>query len=1105
MSGSVVEAPLLAYRERGAGPAQRPGVPAVVGLGVCLLLAVAQVAVAGYQLGVGNQAIQIAFVKAWANPELFVNDEMVRQTMPLYPSYFFRAIAPLARTFGVVPLYLFLQILTGFLTLASVYALGRAIFRSHSAALAGAALLLAGHHEALAGDGLYSTGFTHTYVALPFAVGALALAYRRRMLWAFALTGLLFNIHALTAAYALLMIAAALFADWGREPISVLIKRAAACVAAFVVIASPTLVQMASQHQSFDAAWVNLMRVRSADHSFPTSWWAAGNPDLPRFVLLFALFALSWSFAPVRWKGFTVRTARVTVLMTAAVVLLFAAGYVFSELRPWPTMIRLQPFRASRLLLVLMLVHTAHAAIMAIRAGFSGRTSTAHGHELELHPAARTVEIAGGLLVLLTLGVPALLPLLPWTLAVAILVALVSGRLWWGQSIVAAAALLVAVLANRQIQFPIPGLPGAGAGDWLGVDKGRWSALLAWLPLLCALALSMAAMLLKRRRLQWAVGATAFLAGLLFAGALYTKLLDQPATPAEAALADIETWARTQTPRDALFLTPTGMANFRSGSERAIVGDWRDGTQLYFSSAFGPEWFSRLRDLEPHLMLTPDSARLIARGDSLETLDDDALAALAKKYDAQYIVLPKDAQRKRALAVAYEDAAYSIFKPEIARVANAPPPPKDVINPVEWAAMEKFMATTVAGNIEKYRKADLTLQIVDNQGRPVQSRDIILEQTNHAFSFGVSLGFFEPNNINPISDQKPAPATPKELAIAPTVFNASMIPFSSKWVYLEPNPGEKRWSDLDKYVNFAHDHHMALEYHYLSGILPMFMRSNPSQEKFTEHAVEVVDRYADKVKYWQVENESFLLHYTPEVFKVLREKHPGIQLGIADCVRLWSGTDGSVHRGWTQFKGWDDLMWLKSQGVKVDFFGVHGHHPAGLWADPREVYEVIQKFADEGVRVHLTEEYLPPNGYPVTGPVRRGTWTPELKAEYFARYFTVAFSNPNVDLCNLWGMTPVGWGPSGGMVNSRGEPEPAIERLRKLFHETWHTHVETSTGLDGKITARAFHGTYDVTVKLPNGKNAKGTLTVPEKPDASLRLVLNESTGTLTAAPAPTR
>lgn len=1102
MSGTVVEAPVLAGRERGAAPAQRPGVPAMVGLGVCLLLAVAQVAVAGYQIGVGNQAIQIAFVKAWSNPDLFANDEMVRQTMPLYPSYFFRAIAPLAHAFGVAPVYLVLQILTGFLTLASVYALGRAIFRSHSAALVGVLVLLAGHHDALAGDGLYSTGFTHTYFVLPFAVAALALAYRRRMLWAFALAGVLFNIHALTAAYALLMISAALLADAGREPFAVIVRRAALCAGAFVLLASPTLVQMASQHQTFDAAWVNLMRVRSADHSFPTSWWAAGNPDLPRFVLLFALFVLSWSFAPVRWKGFTVRTARVTVLMTAAVVLLFAAGYFFSEIHPWPTMIRLQPFRASRLLLVLMLVHTAHAAVMAIRAGFSGRAPTAHGHELELRPAARIVEILGGLLVLLTLGVPALLPLLPWTLAFAILVALISGRLWWGQSIVAAAALLLAILANRQIQFAIPGLPGAAAGDWLGVDKGHWSALLAWLPLLTAVILAITATLLKKRPLQWAVGVTAFVAGLLFSSALYTRLLNQPPTPAEAALADIETWARTQTAPDALFLTPTGMANFRIGSERSIVGDWRDGTQLYFSSAFGPEWITRLRDLEPRLMLAPDNARLISRGESLATLDDDHLADLAKKYNAQYIVLPKDTQRKRALALAYQDAGYSIYKPEVAKVADAPPPPKDVINPVEWAEMEKFMATTVAGNIEKYRKADLTLQIVDTAGRPVQSAGIVLEQTNHAFSFGVSLGFFEPNNINPISDQKPAPVTAKELAIAPTVFNASMIPFSSKWVYLEPNPGEKHWSDLDKYVNFAHDHQMTLEYHYLSGILPLFMRGpDASQKKFTEHAVEVVDRYADKVKYWQVENESFLLQYTPEVFKVLREKHPGIQLGIADCVRLWDGTDGSVRRGWGQYKGWDDLMWLKQQGVKVDFFGVHGHHPAGLWADPREVYQVIQKFADEGVRVHLTEEYLPPNGYPITGPVRRGTWTPELKAEYFARYFTVAFSNPNVDLCNLWGMTPVGWGPSGGMVTSKGEPEPCIERLRKLFHETWHTHVDTRTGLDGKITARAFHGTYAVTIKLPNGKTASGTLTVPEKPQASLRLTLNEETGTLQPAP----
>ena len=103
-------------------------------------------------------------------------------------------------------------------------------------------------------------------------------------------------------------------------------------------------------------------------------------------------------------------------------------------------------------------------------------------------------------------------------------------------------------------------------------------------------------------------------------------------------------------------------------------------------------------------------------------------------------------------------------------------------------------------------------------------------------------------------------------------------------------------------------------------------------------------------------------------------------------------------------------------------------------------------------------------------------------------------------MVNLWGLNPSGWGPSGGMEDSKGNPEPAIEAIRKLLHETWHTHVDTQTGLDGRITARAFHGTYDVTVKLPDGRTARGTLTVPEKTEASLRLTLDPSSGTLSAA-----
>src|ERR1035437_5506880 len=81
-------------------------VPPAAGVALCLLLAVAQVAIAGYQLGVGNQAIQVAFLKHFADPSLYAHDEMVSQTLPLYPTYFFRMLSPLLHFSAVEPLYL---------------------------------------------------------------------------------------------------------------------------------------------------------------------------------------------------------------------------------------------------------------------------------------------------------------------------------------------------------------------------------------------------------------------------------------------------------------------------------------------------------------------------------------------------------------------------------------------------------------------------------------------------------------------------------------------------------------------------------------------------------------------------------------------------------------------------------------------------------------------------------------------------------------------------------------------------------------------------------------------------------------------------------------
>src|SRR4051812_5683502 len=124
----------------------------ILWLEAAVLLAIVQVLFAGYRMGVGNQTIQIPFLKQWANPELYAKDPMVSQTLANYPSFFFRGLAVLANFVDVPLLYFVLHLLTAFAVLMATYWLGRSIFRDRLTGAIAALLLFAGHQRALAGD-----------------------------------------------------------------------------------------------------------------------------------------------------------------------------------------------------------------------------------------------------------------------------------------------------------------------------------------------------------------------------------------------------------------------------------------------------------------------------------------------------------------------------------------------------------------------------------------------------------------------------------------------------------------------------------------------------------------------------------------------------------------------------------------------------------------------------------------------------------------------------------------------------------------------------------------------------------------------------------------
>jgi len=63
----------------------------------------------------------------------------------------------------------------------------------------------------------------------------------------------------------------------------------------------------------------------------------------------------------------------------------------------------------------------------------------------------------------------------------------------------------------------------------------------------------------------------------------------------ESNWVSVQRWAKQNTPIDAAFIVPPYLEGFRVESERALYGEWKDGTQMFFDPLFGNEWIRRMK------------------------------------------------------------------------------------------------------------------------------------------------------------------------------------------------------------------------------------------------------------------------------------------------------------------------------------------------------------------------------------------------------------------------------------------------------------------------------------------------------------------------------
>lgn len=576
-----------------AEPAASPSPTRLQGTTLSLLASLASLTLIGYRYGDSNHGITVPILKKFIDRSLYSSDQLVA-TGDLFPTVFYRFLAAFLPSTDWVPFaYFVLYVISIALTYAAVYRMGVWASDGDRGVGALAVLLAMPVRTSLAGEALYRVAFSHSHLASGLDLMALALFLEgRRVLPLLIVSFGVYN-HALYSLYLLVPFTMMLLWEGKSLPRRTTLIRMA--VAWLPVL--PFLASAAAQGKPMTREWLDLLILRSSHHSFP-GYFGDALPDAVVWLLL-GLAAAARSEPRRRWN------LSVFIFATS---LLFVFGTILTEFIPVKAFLQFQPHRIWRFLSVILLAFMATDIVRLWRASPLMRVLSA-AYFLTIF--ATGLEQLGPVILIAVFA--ANQPPLPTWLRLLGAAALVTME--WPDRAVLWTDYVVEFL--RRLQNPaVFAVLGAG--------------------LLVALSIGQ-----KNRRRSVSLSLLAF---VVAAGPLVAdNYRRQRFRFEQGSFRAAQNWARERTPKTAVFLTPPQEAGFRVFSERAIVGEWKDGTQQYFDDDFAREWGRRME-------------AVMAR--EFGKYSDDEIVALAREFGADYIV---GQGRRRKLPIAFDGGSTVVY------------------------------------------------------------------------------------------------------------------------------------------------------------------------------------------------------------------------------------------------------------------------------------------------------------------------------------------------------------------------------------------------------------------------------------------------------------
>ena len=387
---------------------------------------------------------------------------------------------------------------------------------------------------------------------------------------------------------------------------------------------------------------------------------------------------------------------------------------------------------------------------------------------------------------------------------------------------------------------------------------------------------------------------------------------------------------------------------------------------------------------------------------------------------------------------------------------------------------EWFIMQGANDRIEKIRKGDMQVMVVDDNGDAVRDARVYYEQQSHDFLFG--------SGLSPLGIQEGGPnAVDDQWAEAYTaLFNYGTLPFY--WDSYEQIQGQTNDQLLQAMADWARKRNIVTKGQPLvwADVAPSWLPPsvNDIQTAEEKHVKQIVGDFCGLVEYWDVVTEPTMGGHTNTPIGVwINTKTPAVV-----CVEALNWARSACPKATLIINDYrtdqdfrNILQDIIRQKGRFDAIGLQAHMHRGNWP-LYQVWDICERFKDFNVPLHFTEVTVlsgaPKTGISSSQSVEQEEWPTTAvgeaqQAEYVEKLYTLLFSHPSVNAITWWDFSDRdAWqGAPAGLLRADMSKKPAYDSLLKLIKSTWWSFGNVYTDMDGTASFKGFYGSYKLTVQ----------------------------------------